>query len=47
MVASPIIGATKLAHLEQAVGALDLTLSADDLTYLEEAYVPHNVVGPI
>ena len=47
MVASPIIGATKLAHLEQAVGALDLTLSGDDLTYLEEAYVPHNVVGPI
>jgi len=47
MVASPIIGATKLAHLEQAVGALDLTLSTADLTYLEEAYVPHNVVGPI
>ena len=47
MVASPIIGATKLAHLEQAVGALDLTLSAADLTFLEEAYVPHNVVGPI
>lgn len=47
MVASPIIGATKLSHLEQAVGALDLTLSPDDLTYLEEAYIPHNVVGPI
>jgi aryl-alcohol dehydrogenase-like predicted oxidoreductase len=47
MVASPIIGATKLSHLEQAVGALDLTLSGDDLTYLEEPYVPHNVVGPI
>ncbi len=46
-VASPIIGATKLDHLEQAVGALDLTLTQEDLAYLEEPYVPHHVVGPI
>jgi aryl-alcohol dehydrogenase-like predicted oxidoreductase len=44
-VVAPIIGATKIAHLEEAVGALDLKLSAEDVAYLEEPYVPHRIVG--
>ena len=44
-VAAPIVGATKIAHLEDAVGALSVTLSADEVAYLEEPYVPHPVVG--
>jgi aryl-alcohol dehydrogenase-like predicted oxidoreductase len=44
-VTSPIIGATKISHLEEAAGALAVTLSADDIAYLEEPYVPHRIVG--
>jgi len=44
-VVAPIIGATKIAHLEEAVGAFSLKLSAEDVMYLEEPYVPHAVVG--
>lgn len=44
-VESPIVGATKLHHIEGAVKALDLQLSADDIRYLEEPYVPHNLSG--
>jgi aryl-alcohol dehydrogenase-like predicted oxidoreductase len=44
-VAAPIIGATKTSHLEDAVGAVDVKLSAEDVAYLEEPYVPHRVVG--
>jgi aryl-alcohol dehydrogenase-like predicted oxidoreductase len=46
-VVAPIIGATKTAHLDEAVAALGLTLSAEDVTYLEAPYVPHAVVGAI
>lgn len=46
-VAAPIIGATKLSHLESAVGALEVKLSPEDMTYLEEPYIPHPVVGLI
>jgi 1-deoxyxylulose-5-phosphate synthase len=42
---APIIGATKMSHLEDAVGALDVALSPDDARYLEEPYVPHPVLG--
>jgi 1-deoxyxylulose-5-phosphate synthase len=42
---APIIGATKMGHLEDAVGALDVTLSSGDAAYLEEPYVPHPVLG--
>lgn len=45
MVSSPIIGATKLEHLTDAVGALSVRLSADEVRRLEEPYVPHAVVG--
>lgn len=44
-VAAPIVGATKIVHLEEAVGALAVTLSPEDVTYLEEPYVPHRIVG--
>ncbi|ANF97075.1 aldo/keto reductase [Paenibacillus bovis] len=44
-VSAPIIGATKIAHLEDAVQALDVKLTAEDVAFLEEPYVPHPVVG--
>lgn len=44
-VTAPIIGATKASHLEEAVGALAVKLSAEEVAYLEEPYVPHRVVG--
>ncbi len=44
-VSAPIIGATKTSHLEDAVGALSLTLTSEEVAYLEEPYVPHRVVG--
>jgi len=42
---APIIGATKMGHLEDAVGALEVKLSPEDAGYLEEPYVPHPVLG--
>ena len=39
------MGATKLHHIEGAVRALDIHLTADDIRYLEEPYVPHNLSG--
>jgi aryl-alcohol dehydrogenase-like predicted oxidoreductase len=44
-VTAPIIGATKISHLEDAVGALAVKLSQEEVTYLEEPYVPHPIVG--
>ncbi|HEU4324112.1 MAG TPA: aldo/keto reductase [Roseiflexaceae bacterium] len=44
-VAAPIIGATKIAHLEDAIGALSVKLAPEEVSYLEEPYVPHLVVG--
>ena len=46
-VASPIIGATKAYYLDDAVGALNVSLTPEDVAYLEEPYVPHPVVGAI
>lgn len=46
-VASPIIGATKLGYLDDAAGAFDVHLTAEDVAYLEELYVPHPIVGAI
>jgi aryl-alcohol dehydrogenase-like predicted oxidoreductase len=46
-VAAPIVGPTTVAHIDNAIGALDVTLSAEDITYLEELYVPHKVVGAL
>jgi aryl-alcohol dehydrogenase-like predicted oxidoreductase len=44
-VAAPIIGATKLSHLDDATGALAVKLTPEDVAYLEEPYIPHRVVG--
>ncbi len=44
-VASPIVGATKLEHLEEAAGALEVTLSADEVAALEKPYLPHGIEG--
>ena len=44
-VTAPIVGATKVAHLEDAVAAAELRLSDDELDRLEEPYAPHAVSG--
>ena len=44
-VVAPIIGATKITHLENAVGALSVALAEDEVNYLEEPYAPHPIVG--
>ncbi|MEM0272593.1 MAG: aldo/keto reductase [Thermoprotei archaeon] len=44
-VVAPIVGMSKVEHVEEAVGALDVKLSSDDIKYLEEAYKPHPVLG--
>ena len=44
-VTAPIIGVTKLAHLDAAVGALDLDLSEEEIETLEAPYQPHAVRG--
>ena len=46
-VTSPIIGATKAKYFDEAVGALNICLTEDDVKYLEELYVPHKIVGAI
>ncbi|EAR23421.1 aldo/keto reductase [Nitrococcus mobilis] len=45
VVTAPIIGASKLKHLEEAVAALEITLDEAEIERLEDFYVPHNVVG--
>jgi len=44
-VTAPVVGATKLHHIEGSVAALDLHLTDDDMNYLEEMYTPHKLVG--
>ncbi len=44
-ITAPIVGATKISHLEDAAGALSVKLSIEDVAYLEESYVPHRIVG--
>ena len=43
-VTAPIVGATKIKHLQDAIGALDVTLSADEIASLEAPYTPKAVV---
>jgi aryl-alcohol dehydrogenase-like predicted oxidoreductase len=42
---SPIIGATKMKHLEEAVDAVEIVLSDEDIAYLEEPYTPKAILG--
>lgn len=44
-VTSPVVGATKIHHVEGITSAVDLKLSKEDITYLEEPYISHNLVG--
>jgi aryl-alcohol dehydrogenase-like predicted oxidoreductase len=44
-VTAPIVGATKLGHLQDALAAEELELSDDEVRRLEELYVPHKVAG--
>jgi len=46
-VCAPIIGATKVEHLEDAVSSLEVKLSPDDMKRLEEPYKPHRIIGPL
>lgn len=44
-VTAPVVGATKLHHIEGAAKAVDMNLTAEEITYLEEPYVPHSLAG--
>ena len=44
-VTAPVVGATKLSHVEGAAKAVELELTPDEIDYLEELYVPHALVG--
>ncbi|MDG4963921.1 aldo/keto reductase [Lactococcus lactis] len=46
-ISSPIIGATKEKYIDDAINALDLTLTKSDIEYLEQPYVPHKIIGAI
>jgi aryl-alcohol dehydrogenase-like predicted oxidoreductase len=44
-ITAPIVGATKLSHIDDAVAALSLELTAEEIAVLEEPYVPHAIAG--
>jgi aryl-alcohol dehydrogenase (NADP+) len=44
-ITAPIVGATKPNHLTEAVAALSLRLTAQEIAALEEPYLPHPVAG--
>jgi aryl-alcohol dehydrogenase-like predicted oxidoreductase len=44
-VTAPIVGATRLGHIEDALAATELTLSTEEIRRLEEPYTPHPVLG--
>ena len=44
-ITAPIIGATKMDHLDQAIAALDIKLSDEEVKRLEEPYQPHPILG--
>ena len=44
-VTAPIVGPTKVEHVEEAVAAVEIKLSQDDMTRLEEPYKPHRILG--
>ena len=46
-VAAPIVGATKVSHFDDAVRAVDLVLTDNDVVFLEEPYKPHRIVGAL
>ena len=46
-VVSPIVGVTKISHLMDAIKAVGVKLTEDEIKYLEEPYTPHEVVGAL
>ena len=44
-ISAPIIGASKMEHLDQAIAALEIKLSAEDIRRMEEIYKPHPILG--
>lgn len=46
-VAAPVIGATKMHYLDDAVGSLDVTLTDEDVAWLDELYLPHKISGAL
>ena len=44
-VTAPVVGATRISHVDGAVNAVNLQLSPEEISYLEELYVPHALVG--
>ena len=44
-VTAPVVGATKVSHIEEGVKAIGVQLTPDEIAYLEEPYVPHALVG--
>ncbi|MDO4536505.1 MAG: aldo/keto reductase [Clostridium perfringens] len=44
-ITSPIVGSSKVSHLEDAVAALSVKLTPEEIKFLEEPYVPHSIVG--
>lgn len=44
-VASPVIGATKTKYLDDAAGAFNVKLTNEDVSYIDELYVPHKITG--
>ena len=44
-VSAPIVGATKMEQLDQAIDAIDITLDAEEMKFLEEPYRPHAILG--
>lgn len=46
-ITSPIIGASKMPHLDDAIAAMSIKLSPEDMAYLEEPYIPHRIAGHV
>jgi len=44
-ITSPIIGASKMYQLDDAIVAMNIKLSAEDIAYLQEPYIPHRIAG--
>ncbi len=44
-VASPVIGATKTKYLDDAAGAFNVKLTNEDVSYIDELYIPHKITG--
>ena len=44
-VTAPIVGATKKHHVDGMVNAVELDLTPEEISYLDECYVPHSLVG--